>query len=52
MDVKEAVVMAKQFVSAGIRRSIPFKHGVAGAIDHRAYIEVGETGIKIKEVSI
>nr|WP_106783771.1 bifunctional hydroxymethylpyrimidine kinase/phosphomethylpyrimidine kinase [Lysinibacillus timonensis] len=52
MSVREAVIMAKHFVTAGILRNIPFEHGVAGAIDHRAYRDVGETGVGVTEISI
>lgn len=50
MPIKEAVVLAKNFVTAGIRRSIAFDHGVAGAIDHRAYKEGIENTIVVREV--
>lgn len=48
MSTTDAVVLAKNFVTAGIRRHIPFE-GVAGAIDHRAYKEVGENGVIVTE---
>ena len=44
LRVEDAVIQAKKFVTAGIRRAIPFET-VAGAIDHRAYKEVGENNI-------
>ncbi|MEK5332548.1 bifunctional hydroxymethylpyrimidine kinase/phosphomethylpyrimidine kinase [Lysinibacillus sp. FSL W8-0992] len=46
LSVEDAVIQAKKFVTAGIRRAIPFET-VAGAIDHRAYKEVGESNITI-----
>ncbi|BDH60848.1 hydroxymethylpyrimidine/phosphomethylpyrimidine kinase [Lysinibacillus sp. PLM2] len=44
LPIQEAVFLAKKFVTAGIRRHIPFER-VAGAIDHRAYNEVGENDV-------
>ncbi|TSI04271.1 bifunctional hydroxymethylpyrimidine kinase/phosphomethylpyrimidine kinase [Lysinibacillus sp. BW-2-10] len=46
LSMQEAVVQAKKFVTAGIRRSIPFEK-VAGMIDHRAYKQFGEDGVKV-----
>ncbi|EON70718.1 bifunctional hydroxymethylpyrimidine kinase/phosphomethylpyrimidine kinase [Lysinibacillus sphaericus] len=49
LSIEDAVIQAKKFVTAGIRRAIPFE-AVAGAIDHRAFKEVGENGIIIERV--
>ncbi|WP_107950390.1 bifunctional hydroxymethylpyrimidine kinase/phosphomethylpyrimidine kinase [Lysinibacillus parviboronicapiens] len=46
LSVEQAVIQAKKFVTAGIRRAIPFE-AVAGAIDHRAFKEVGEDSVII-----
>jgi len=46
LSVEEAVMQAKKFVTAGIRRAIPFE-AVAGAIDHRAYKVFGEHDITV-----
>ncbi|KGR86831.1 phosphomethylpyrimidine kinase [Ureibacillus massiliensis 4400831 = CIP 108448 = CCUG 49529] len=44
LPIQEAVFLAKKFVTAGIRRHIAFER-VAGAIDHRAFNEVGENEV-------
>ncbi|MEK4230561.1 bifunctional hydroxymethylpyrimidine kinase/phosphomethylpyrimidine kinase [Solibacillus sp. FSL H8-0538] len=49
LTVQDAVLLAKKFVTSGIRRFIPFET-VAGAIDHRAFKEVGEQGVVISEL--
>lgn len=50
LSVEEAVIQAKKFVTAGIRRAIPFET-VAGAIDHRAYKAFGEHDITVTRYS-
>ncbi|SOB91473.1 pyridoxine kinase/hydroxymethylpyrimidine/phosphomethylpyrimidine kinase [Ureibacillus xyleni] len=46
LSMKESVIQAKKFVTAGIRRSIPFEK-VAGMIDHRAFKLYGEEAVKV-----
>lgn len=46
MTINEAVVLAKNFVTAGIRHNIPFDR-VAGAIDHRAHRKVEQNEVII-----
>lgn len=48
-SVEDAVFTAKKFVTAGIRRFIPFELA-PGMIDHRAYKLYGEDGVTIEEV--
>ncbi len=47
--IEEAVFVAKKFVTAGIRRHIPFKN-VAGMIDHSAYKHFGENEVQMIEI--
>lgn len=49
---QDAVFVAKKFVTAGIRRFIPFEH-VAGMLDHSAYKKYGENEVQmIEDVSM
>lgn len=48
-SIEEAVFIAKKFVTAGIRRFIPFELA-PGMIDHRAYKVYGEDGVTMIEV--
>ena len=47
--IEEAVANAKKFVTAGIKRFIPFEYA-PGMIDHRAYKLYGEEEVQITEV--
>lgn len=44
--VEDAVFVAKKFVTAGIRHSMPAKQGV-GPTDHAAYAKFGESGVQM-----
>ena len=46
LSIVEFVVQAKKFVTAGIRRAIPFEK-VAGMIDHRAFKLYGEDEVTL-----
>lgn len=48
-SIEEAVFTAKKFVTAGIRRFIPFEVA-PGMIDHRAYKLYGEDEVTIEEI--
>lgn len=46
LSMKESVIQAKKFVTAGIRCAIPFEK-VAGMIDHRAFKKYGEDEVTL-----